>query len=142
MNDCQSTTEKPPFYAKWANVPFTPARWPFFYGWMIVVVATLSIIGSIPGQTAAVGVFTDSLIDTLGITRNQLSIAYLIGTVISGLILPYAGKLLDKIGVRFMSVFAALGLAGSLWVLSNVGGIQKALAGIVNWVYLPVAVAA
>ena len=77
---------------KWANVPFAPAKCPFFYGWVIVGIATLSIICSIPGQTAGIGLFTDDLIETLAITRNQLSVAYMVGTIISGLALPFAGQ--------------------------------------------------
>ena len=121
MNNNAPVHKNKPFSTKWANVPFAPARWPFFYGWTIVGVSTLSIIGSIPGQTAGVGVFTDYIIDALGVTRNQLSVAYMVGTIISGLILPFAGKLLDRIGVRFMSVFASVGLAISLILLATIG---------------------
>ena len=60
-----------PFYSKWANTPFSPARCPFFYGWVIVAVSTLSICSSIPGQTAGIGLFTDSLMGALGITRTS-----------------------------------------------------------------------
>ena len=141
MTDNQQTTERPPFYAKWANVPFAPARWPFFYGWTIVAVSTLSIMGSVPGQTAGVGLFTDHIIAVLGISRNQLSVAYMIGTIISGLILPYAGKLLDKIGVRFMSLFASVGLAVSLCVLAGMGPIHTRLSALISAGFLPVAIA-
>lgn len=109
-----------PFYAKWSNVPFAPARSPFFYGWIIVAVSTVSIICSIPGQTAGVGVFTDHIINALGLTRSELSLAYMIGTLTSGFLLPYAGRVLDVIGVRLMSIIASLGLAVSLLVMSGV----------------------
>ena len=45
----------------WAEFPFAPAGSPIFYGWVIVIVATIGKIASIPGQTIGVGVFTDSL---------------------------------------------------------------------------------
>jgi MFS transporter, OFA family, oxalate/formate antiporter len=118
----------PPFYAKWANTPFAPAKCPFFYGWVIVAVSTMSIIFSMPGQTAGIGIFTDHIIDALDITRNQLSLAYMIGTIASGLILPLAGKILDRIGVRFMSLFASIGLALSLLIFANVGNINAFLS--------------
>jgi len=130
------------FYAKWANVPFAPAKCPFFYGWVIVAVSTLSIVFSIPGQTAGIGVFTDYLIESLGITRNQLSLAYMIGTITSGLILPFAGKLLDRLGVRFMSLFACIGLAVSVITLSFVGRINGFFTAIFASVWVPVFVAA
>ena len=125
--ELQKMTNKP-FYAKWSNVPFAPAKWPFFYGWTIVAVSTLSIIGSIPGQTFGVSGFTDYIIEALGISRNQLSVSYMIGTIISGCILPFAGKLLDRIGVRFMSAFASLGLGASLILLATIGRWSQAVS--------------
>ncbi|MBT3199076.1 MAG: MFS transporter [Phycisphaerales bacterium] len=128
MNPEKQTSSGTPFYAKWANTPFAPAKCPFFYGWVIVAASTMSIIFSMPGQTAGIGVFTDHIIAALDITREQLSIAYLIGTITSGLILPFAGKILDRIGVRFMSLFASTGLALSLLLFANVGNINSFLS--------------
>lgn len=124
----QTGQDNRPWASKWANVPFAPAKWPFFYGWMIVAVSTVSIVCSIPGQTAGVGVFTDHIIDALGLTRDELSLAYMIGTLSSGFILPFAGRLLDVIGVRLMSLFASLGLASSLLVLSHVDRLAEWLS--------------
>ena len=41
------------------DFPFAPSRLPFFYGWLVLVVATLAILVSIPGQTMGVSVFTE-----------------------------------------------------------------------------------
>ncbi|MCF7955388.1 MAG: MFS transporter [Phycisphaerae bacterium] len=128
MNNEKQTLDAPPFYSKWANTPFAPAKCPFFYGWVIVAVSTISIIFSMPGQTAGIGIFTDYILAALDITRNQLSLAYMIGTITSGLILPFAGKILDRIGVRFMSAFASIGLALSLLIFANVGTINTFLS--------------
>lgn len=109
----------------WQNIPFSPRRCPFFYGWVIIAISALGIISSIPGQTMGVSVFTDSLIDALGLTREQLSRCYMFGTIISGLILPFAGRLIDKLGARVMSVAAALGLGGSIILLSRCDSISN-----------------
>ena len=138
----QTDCSKRPFHTKWTRVPFCPARFPFFYGWVIVAVSTLSIVCSIPGQTAGVGVFTDYLIEALGTTRSHLATAYLIGTIVSGVILPYAGKLLDRIGVRAMSVLSSVGLGLSLLILSQTGWINQALSSVISWHVLPIAVGA
>lgn len=103
---------------KLADIPFAPRSWPFFYGWAIVATSTFAIIASIPGQTMGVGVFTDYLIDALGVTREQLSRAYMFGTLISGMILPFAGRLIDRFGVRVMAIVASVGLAISLLATS------------------------
>jgi len=105
--------------SRWADFPFTPAKLPFFYGWVIVAAATIGVIASIPGQTIGVGVFTEYLIESLKISRTKLSTAYMFGTITSSLILPFAGKLIDKFGTRITGIIAAVSLALSLLLLSQ-----------------------
>ncbi|WP_199350903.1 MFS transporter [Haliangium ochraceum] len=114
------------------NRPFAPARVPFFYGWLIAVVGSLGILMSIPGQTAGVSVFTDPLLEATGLERVTLSLAYLIGTATSGLLLPSAGRWVDRIGVRLSAVAAALGLALTLVYLSQVDRIGQSLGDSAN----------
>jgi MFS transporter, OFA family, oxalate/formate antiporter len=103
----------------WPDIPFSPKRFPFFYGWVILAVSTLGTLASIPGQTMGVGVFTDFLMHGMGLTRTQISQSYLLGTLASACVLPYAGRLLDRIGARVMVVLAATGLCFSLLLLSQ-----------------------
>lgn len=103
----------------WSNFPFAPKRVIFFYGWVIVGCSVLSTLASIPGQTMGVGVFTDHLINAWDINRNPISLAYMIGTICSAFILPFAGKTLDRIGTRNMMVVSAFGLAFSMICLSR-----------------------
>ena len=70
------------------SFPFAPARLPFFYGWVIVAVATLGIVMSVPGQTMGVSVFTDHLIRVTGLSRLELANTYLLGTLASSFFLP------------------------------------------------------
>lgn len=104
----------------WANIPFHPGKWPFFYGWMILLLATIGILMSIPGQTIGISVFTDPLLDTLLISRDQLSLAYMLGTIGSSFLLPWAGRIYDRVGVRPVAITASLGLGAVLIVLSNI----------------------
>lgn len=101
-----------------ANIPFAPAKFPFFYGWISVIAGTIGILFSIPGQTMGVSIFTDYLIEALDISRDALSTAYMIGTVSSSLFLTNAGRLYDKFGARITSILAAFGLATSLVLIS------------------------
>ena len=112
---------------KWSNIPFSPAQCPFFYGWVLLGATTIGIVASIPGQTMGVGIFTDFLIENLGLTRSQLSLAYALGTVSSGLLLPWAGRGVDRFGIRPSGVFAAIGLALSLVFLANLTAISQAI---------------
>ncbi|TVR67650.1 MAG: MFS transporter [Spirochaetaceae bacterium] len=82
--------------------PFNPAGLPFFYGWVILVVGTLGVLASVPAQTIGVSAFTDFLIRDLNITRTNLSLAYLIGTLGSSLVLARAGRVYDRRGARLV----------------------------------------
>ena len=113
------------------KVPFDPATWPFFYGWVIVVVATVGIIFSIPGQSMGFSVFTDILMRELGLTRVELSLAYCVGTVLSGFTLPCLGRMFDRVGARRMLVYAALATGTVLLYLSQV---RRVLDLLKTWV--------
>ncbi|MGB0548955.1 MAG: MFS transporter [Limisphaerales bacterium] len=109
------------------RTPFAPSRFPFFYGWVIVFAATIGSIFSIPGQTMGFSVFTDVLIEELGLSRVQLSLAYCLGTVASGLTLPWLGRVLDRWGERRMAVASVLATGLVLFYLANCGVISQAL---------------
>lgn len=110
-----------------ADFPINPAGCRIFYGWIVVLVGTVGVLGSLPGQTIGVSVFTDRLIEDTGLTRTQLSMTYLIGTVLSGLLIPYSGRKLDRIGSRRMAMLAGCGMAAALVLLSFSGWIGSHL---------------
>jgi OFA family oxalate/formate antiporter-like MFS transporter len=121
---------------KWSpKVPFDPARFPVFYGWVVVAAATIGIVFSIPGQTMGFSVFTDILMRELGLTRVQLSMAYCVGTVLSGFSLPYLGRLFDRFGARRMVVYASAATGLVLLYLSQTRRLADVLLGIVpSWI--------
>ena len=89
---------------RWNNFPIRPEKIPFFYGWIILFAATIGVLASAPGQTMGISTFTDYLLENIHISRNQLSIAYMIGTIASSLLLTYAGKMYDKYGARWIGM--------------------------------------
>jgi len=105
---------------KYTHFPFSPARWPFFYGWMIVVCAVVGLVASVPGQTTGMAVFIESLMDALSLKRVEVSEAYMWGTIASSLFLPFAGKMFDRFGARVLSCVSAVGLGVTLLGLSEV----------------------
>lgn len=101
--------------------PFDPGRVPFYYGWVVLVVGTVGMLASFPGQTAGVSVFTEHISDATGLSRLQLASAYLIGTTTSGLFLPIGGRWVDVFGSRVVAFWATIGLAATITSLSFVG---------------------
>lgn len=88
-------------------------RSPIFFGWFVVVAATIGMAMTIPGQTAGLALFIDSFIAELGISRATISLTYTIATVAGALALPFVGRQIDRFGPRrAVVVIAALfGLA-------------------------------
>lgn len=100
------------------HTPFAPSGFPFFYGWVILIVGAVGVLMSAPGQTIGVSAFTDLLIRDLGISQTNLSLAYLLGTLASSFILSHAGRAYDRYGARLMGTFVAVALGGVLIGLS------------------------
>ncbi len=101
------------------QIPFNPARWPFFYGWMILLWGVIGILLSVPGQTTGVSAFIEPLLESLGISRLELANAYMIGTLSSSFLLTPAGKLFDRIGSRWMGFGSCLALGIVLVLLGQ-----------------------
>jgi sugar phosphate permease len=90
---------------------------------------TLGMLATAPGQTVGVSVFTDSLIDEFGITRSALSLAYLLGTAASALLLAHAGRLYDHFGGRLLGAAAGASLALVLVALTWAPTVADMLGG-------------
>jgi MFS transporter, OFA family, oxalate/formate antiporter len=118
------------FASKFENIPFSPAKWPFFYGWIIIFAGITGILMSIPGQTIGVAVFTEHLISALDMGRTNLSMAYMAGTVLSGFCIPFAGRLYDRYGVRPVAVTAGILMGMTLLYLSKIAEISAYASGL------------
>ncbi len=102
-----------------------------FYGWRMVVFASIALALTGPGQTAGISVFVDPLISELDITRTQLTTAYMIGTLGGALALPWIGRGMDVYGVRRAMVLIGLVFGGVLLALSLVSGLGGLTVGFV-----------
>ena len=81
---------------------------PVYYGWIILIVGTLGLIMSSPGQTYSVSIFIERFIEDLGISRSLVSSLYMVGTIGGSLTLPFVGRLIDRRGSRLMVIVIAL----------------------------------
>lgn len=110
------------------SFPLAPRRYPFFYGWFVLVLGSVGFLMSAPGQTYGVSPFTDALIRTLGLTRSQLSLAYMFGTIGSSLCLTGAGRVYDRFGARVVAPAASTLLGLILVLLSQCDRIARGVA--------------
>ncbi len=89
-----------------------------FYGWVIVCISTLGMCASMPGQTIGVSVFTTRLMEALRLSSMQLSVAYMLGTFLSALLLSWGGRQFDQFGARKAMFRSSVALGGGLIAMS------------------------
>jgi len=82
-----------------------------YYGWVIVLVSAIALFFSSPGQTYSISVFNSYYETQLGYSKTLLSTGYSIATTISGLLIVFVGRAIDKNGQRKMFIIVAIGLA-------------------------------
>lgn len=89
----------------------------FHPGWVILSVAAIGLYMSGPGQSYSVAAFIDPMLAGLSLQRTEFSMAYLVATLVSGISLPFVGRLLDAWGARMLLPLNAilLGLA-CIWM--------------------------
>ena len=93
------------------------ARTPFFYGWTILGVASLGMFISGPGQTYAVSIFVDPIIEETGWSRTSVAGLYALGSGTAAFTMPFVGRLLDKYGARILlTVVGTLFGFAALWM--------------------------
>ena len=69
-----------------------------------MLIGTLGMIMSSPGQTYVVSIFIESFITDLGISRSLVSTLYTLGTLVGSFVLPIVGYQIDRHGARLIVV--------------------------------------
>lgn len=102
---------------------------PFYYGWVIVALAALAMLGTLPGRTQGLGLITEPLLADLGLSRSSYASMNFWATLFGSLLCLPVGRAVDRWGTRSVLVVTSIGLgvtvifmsrittAGSLWVL-------------------------
>lgn len=104
-------------------------------GWAdarVTAAGALAYALTAPGQTAAVSVFIDPVVDELGVSRTAVSTAYLVGTLVGAAAMPFVGRAMDRWGARLLLLAVGTLLGGVLVGLSVVSGIVGLTAGFVG----------
>lgn len=78
---------------------------------------------SAPGQSYSVAAFKEPMREGLAVSETQYSLAYGAATILSGLALPFVGRLVDRVGARVLLPAIALLLGGACVCMSRAEGI-------------------
>ena len=92
-------------------------------GRWLLTVAILTTVLTGPGQTIGVSVFIDPMVETLGLSRSAVASAYLVGTLLGSLAMPFVGRFVDRRGVRIAQVIIGVLFALALVNMSLVNGL-------------------
>jgi MFS family permease len=105
-----------------ATVDARPFGWSFYYGWVIVGVAALAMVGTLPGRTQGLGLVTEPLLRDLGVDRVRFAQINLVATLVGSLFCFGIGGLVDRRGSRVVVTGLALLLGGVVLAMSRVQG--------------------
>lgn len=94
------------------------ARLPFFYGWVVVGVACLTITLGF-GTWYSFSVFFVAILEEFGWARGTTAGIYGVGTIVAAFTSPVAGRLLDQVGPRRLFPLGATIMAAGLVAASQ-----------------------
>lgn len=85
----------------------------FYYGWIVLGVATIAMFATGPGQSHTFSIFVDLIAKDLGISSTSIASSYAFATLIAALGLSRMGRFVDIYGARkvMIVVIVLLGFA-------------------------------
>ncbi|MFN3596168.1 MAG: MFS transporter [Rubricoccaceae bacterium] len=104
---------------------------PVYYGWVIVLAATLALGMTLPGQTAGMALFIDAFIADLGLGRGQVALLYTAATLLAAATLPIMGRMFDRHGPRRGAIAIVLAFSAACFAMGHVAGPVSLFLGFV-----------
>jgi len=92
-------------------------RFPFYYGWINVLMAAWTMTATLPGRTHGLGLITKPLLDELRISDSSFAQLNLWSSLLGALFCIPVGALIDRSGVRIISVTVTGLLALSVFLM-------------------------
>ena len=94
-----------------------------YYGWYIVGIAALAMVGTLPGRTQGLGLITEPLIADLGLDRLTYASINFWATLIGTIGAVGVGRALDRFGTRVVLTIVAIALGLIVVAMSQANGI-------------------
>jgi MFS family permease len=103
----------------------------FYYGWVIVILSAMTFFLSAPGQTYSISVFIKVYLEEFEYSSTMISTAYSVATIISGTMLVFMGKAIDKFGIRKVLLVVPIMLGLTAFYNSFVSSIYMIFVGFI-----------
>jgi MFS family permease len=94
----------------------------YYYGWVVLGVAALAMVGTLPGRTQGLGLITEPLLQDTGIDRVRFAEINLLATLTGSIFCFGIGGLVDRRGSRIVLTLLALLLGLVVIAMSTVSG--------------------
>lgn len=94
-----------------------------FPGWTMLGIAATAQFLSAPGQSYSVAAFKEPMREALAVSETDYSLAYGLATIISGALLPFIGRLVDRFGARRLLPSIAFLLGGACFCMARADGL-------------------
>ena len=91
-----------------------------YYGWIVLGVAALAMVGTLPGRTQGLGLITEPLVRDLRVDRVQFAEINLFATLAGSVFCFGVGALIDRLGTRLVLTSLAVALGVVVMALSRV----------------------
>jgi rhodanese-related sulfurtransferase len=92
-----------------------------YYGWVVLGVAALAMVGTLPGRTQGLGLITEPLLRDLGLSRVTYAQINLVATLVGALFCLGVGRLIDRLGSRIVLTATAAALGLTVLTMSQAG---------------------
>ena len=102
-----------------ARLPLMGMRIPFYYGWVVLGLAALAMVGTLPGRTQGLGLITEGLLQDLSLDRVEFAQMNLWATLIGSLGCIGVGRWFDRAGSRVMLPLMAALLGAVVLAMSR-----------------------
>ena len=96
--------------------------WNLYYGWVVVGVAALAMVGTLPGRTQGLGLITEPLLRDLAVDRVRFAEINFVATLVGSVFCFGIGGLVDRHGSRIVLTVLSLVLGVVVVGLSAVQG--------------------
>jgi MFS family permease len=103
-----------------------------YYGWRIVFVAALAMVGTLPGRSQGLGLITEPLLRDLHLDRVIFAQLNLWATLAGALFAIGIGRLMDRFGARSVLTVVAVTLGAIVCLMSTARGV----ADLAIWITL------
>jgi MFS family permease len=95
-----------------------------YYGWPVVLVAAVAMVGTLPGRTQGLGLITEPLLLDLGLSRVTYAQLNFWATILGAGGAIGIGRAIDRFGSRIVLTIVAMALGAIVVGMSRVSGVS------------------